>query len=70
MHDISYEFALKRIVKICEYFRHIQNQTKVPKKAKFSYEAIALKQTALTKEAEPTPNNEQQLKLLSMMNQN
>ena len=68
MHDISYEFALKRIVKICEYFRHIQNQTKVPKKAKFSYESIALKQTALTKEAEQPPSNNEQLKLLSMMN--
>ena len=66
IQDISSEFALKRISKICEYFRHVQNQTKVPKKAKFSYESIALKQTAYTKEAEPTTNNEQ-LKLMSMV---
>ena len=49
---ISKEFALKRIEKICEYFRDIQSQVKIPKKTKYSYDPMILKQ-GVAKEPEP-----------------
>ena len=50
IHSISKNFAVKRIEKICEYFRDLQTQTKIPKKAKFSYDTINLKPTVQVKE--------------------
>ena len=36
---------MKRVEKICEYFRDMQSQVKIPKKTKYSYDPMSLKQS-------------------------